>query len=445
MALERIGSSRDRTIDDSRDDTVQSRSPERTREPELDPSRLSLSPTRGKDLAAFVQNAKAKGGVDKPQTSNAPQPRGDDRIMFVGMNGGDQKEAPVLGSAAILAKHEAFVSEAGRTYDLSDLADTKRYLQTLGLPPAQAERIASIISSSEAKGELASIARAWAPAETGRGDVPARLVLSGHSGGNTLYGKDSHGHLWFHEIRSLARQMPKAAALVEGIHFSACSSGIHLQRERSEWTSAFSGLKTMWGYDGECPLSPSGHVAAWARATQRDRSTLDSQFAVDTTAVWSRTGGFVTNAKYAANYPSAVSRFDDWASGRRDPSVPSDRALLEPDRRSMRWASGHESLPAHEAAAAHRRADFLIRLERYPEFAKALMKEHHGVLVAGYAAVGLRPPSFDTLTRRQALTKIAEFQVAAGRSESPDAQRCAMVLARFAALDRKLVQVHTAE
>jgi len=444
MTLDRIDRGRDRTLDEPRGDHVRPRAPERARDHELDPAALAYSPARGKDLAAFVQNVKAKGAVGKAEASPGA-PRGDGRILFVGMNGGDQKEAPVLGSAAILAKHEPSVTEGGRTYDLGDPAEAKRYFQALGLPPAQAERVASIVSSSDAKGELASIARAWAPAETGRGDIPARLVLSGHSGGETVYGEHEHRHLKLRDVRELARQMPKAASLVEGIHFSACSSGIHLQRERPQWTAAFSRLKSMWGYDGECPLAPADHIAAWARATQKDRSSLDEKLAVDTTAIWSTSTGFVTNAKYAPNYPSALARFDDWVSGRRDPSVPSDRALLEPDRRSMRWASGRENIPAHEAAEAHRRADFLVRLEHYPAYAKALMKEHRALLVAGYAAAGVRLPSFDALPRRQALAKIVELQSVAARSQSPDVQRCAVVLARFAALDRNLVSVRFAE
>ncbi|MBL8610134.1 MAG: hypothetical protein JNL38_22555 [Myxococcales bacterium] len=435
MTLDRIDRGRDRTLDEPRGDHVRPRALERARDHELDPAALAYSPARGKDLAAFVQNVKAKGAVGKAEASPGA-PRGDERILFVGMNGGDQKEAPVLGSAAILAKHEPSVTEGGRIYDLGDPAEAKRYFQALGLPPAQAERVASIVSSSEAKGELASIARAWAPAETGRGDIPARLVLSGHSTGSSIYGPERR-HLELAEVRDLGRAMPKAAALVEGIHFSACSSAKHLAKERPLWSATFPGLKGMWGYDGGCPPSPTGHIAAWAAATRPGKSTLDGRFANASTAVWTPASGFVTKEPHAANAPAALRRFDDWVAGRLDPSVRANKALLEPDRRSMQWFASRA--PAHDEIVADRKAQFLLALEHYGTYARSFATDHRTALVAGYAALGMRPPPFETMPRREALASIARFQELAQKAPSPDVQRCSMLLARFVYLDTKLV------
>src|SRR5262249_30757917 len=134
----------------------------------------------------------------------------------------------------------------GTHYNLRDDADLQRFIALLGLPAKQSGEIAAAITSCSmaADDELASIAWNWAPAEKGL-DIPRRLVLSGHSTGDALFGL-YNGVLKFDDFSALARAMPKAAAQVEDLHISGCYSGGAVNVAR--WRAIFPNVLTIWAY-----------------------------------------------------------------------------------------------------------------------------------------------------------------------------------------------------
>src|SRR4029078_12797206 len=99
----------------------------------------------------------------------------------------------------------------GEVYDLSTPEGALAFTGTLGLEPEQSEAIARVLweAPEAARDELGQIARAFAPAEKGE-TIPSRLVLSGHSVGNGVWG-DENGTLTLDSLSDLAATTTKAA------------------------------------------------------------------------------------------------------------------------------------------------------------------------------------------------------------------------------------------
>jgi hypothetical protein len=234
------------------------------------------------------------------------EPELNDRVMYVGMNTVQHqcdREAYALHAAVVIGHGERdkavgadHVRVGDRVVDLATDAGAVEFAQSLGLPDAQANVIANVIRHSwhGSRDELAAIARVWSAAEKG-GSVPSRLVLSGHCYGNSIWdaGDENVGALVFANLRALASAMPRAAAHIEDVMISACSSGfvgadVTDQRDSfALWKTAFPNLKTAWGYasakDYHSPTSEQAimHIQAWEHATRGRVQTLDGKRALD--------------------------------------------------------------------------------------------------------------------------------------------------------------------
>jgi hypothetical protein len=234
-------------------------------------------------------------------------PAFDDRVMYVGMNSAQHqcdREARALHAAVVIGHGERDAAVGAdhacvgdRVVDLATDAGAVEFAQSLGLPDAQANVVANVIRHAwhGCRDELAAIARVWSEAEKG-GSVPSRLVLSGHCYGNSIWdgGDENLGALVFSNLRALASAMPRAAAHVEDVMISACSSGFvgadaTDQRDSfALWKTAFPNLKTAWGYgsakaDYHSPTSQQAimHIEAWEHATRGRVEALDAKRAID--------------------------------------------------------------------------------------------------------------------------------------------------------------------
>lgn len=234
------------------------------------------------------------------------EPAFNDSVMYVGMNTTAHqcdREANALHAAVVIGHGErdkavgADHARVGdRVVDLATDAGAVEFAQSLGLPDEQANVVANVIRHAwhGCRDELAAIARVWAEAERG-GSVPSRLVLSGHCYGNSIWdaGDENVGALVFANLRALASAMPRAAAHVEDVMISACSSGFvgadaTDQRDSfALWKTAFPNLKTAWGYgsakDYHSPTSQQAvmHIQAWEHATRGRVQALDGKRALD--------------------------------------------------------------------------------------------------------------------------------------------------------------------
>src|SRR5262249_3183360 len=147
-----------------------------------------------------------------------PEARSNDSILFVGMNPGSTVEVQGLKAAGAKvttvqdsAEPDQVKGPDGQTYDVSTKDGALAFAGTLGMDPEVAERVGIAIFNgwTDAHDEIAGIAAVWAGAERGE-TIPSRLVLSGHSVGQGVWGEEN-GTLTLDSVADLAAAMPKAA------------------------------------------------------------------------------------------------------------------------------------------------------------------------------------------------------------------------------------------
>ncbi|MBL8918869.1 MAG: LysM peptidoglycan-binding domain-containing protein [Myxococcaceae bacterium] len=378
------------------------------------------------------------GGTTPSQPSAPTQPQGwaprsNDNVLLVGMNATSQHEVDQLKARGTNVTYVKDTKENDKittrdatgtsvTHDLSTEAGARSFALTLGLPAEQTAKIASAIhgAGSDARDELAQVAQVWAKAEQG-GQVPSRMVLSGHNVGSGVWG-DDNGRMSFDSLAQLADAMPKAARSVEDLHLSACySGGEHLM---DKYRAMFPNAKTIWAYTGSAPGSYSGataHMARWDRATRGTKDELDRAIAEGTrkgenVAVWSAAHGYVDGkppaplAEVRAAVQNNEGTFKRFQSGQEKVQDTQSGPLREYYNQVQRLLQ-HPELPAGERAPLEGRRDETIRLIYYSKTVAPKFAEHHAATIRdGFAAVGMPAPKFGELSRGDALAQIAQFE-----------------------------------
>lgn len=240
--------------------------------------------------------------------------------------------------------------------------------------------------------------------------------------------------------------MPRAAAQIEDIHISACSTGgqAALEENRAAWLEAFPGLKTLWAYDGSAPHEGKSHLADWARATKgpADRLELTEKRSREHVGVWDRVGGYRDGSAPLATMRdkqhAADGRFDSWMSGARRPTGSDDPALVA-DYRTYRSLSQRSDLPATEREGFRVKAEQLLRLRYFEGAVRREIDRHYGADIAkGLRALGLSAPRFAALSYREALAQIDAFErahAARGGAYSADMAKAREILADIRSLD----------
>jgi hypothetical protein len=291
------------------------RRPTPSRAEEPTPHTAAPAPPRPREATTFrpsaaVESARATSVAEFARRAKP----GNDDVLYVGLNSKSSKaEAGALATrhghvTTIRGTRDTTVELGGRSFDLSSRAGIDGFTRALadkhGLPEATRARIGAVLAQtpSTARDELAQIAALWAPGERG-GRVPSRLVLSGHSLGHG----DVHADgvlLPFAQIQALARALPGAAAQVEDIHLSACTTVGELS-QTDTWTKSFPNLNTLWAYAGFAPNAPTSQLRSWDAATRGRGERLDARLVGANTAAvaWSRARGLVMPRRRARAAP----------------------------------------------------------------------------------------------------------------------------------------------
>jgi hypothetical protein len=365
-------------------------------------------------------------------------PSHNDDILVLGMNPHTHDEAEALQkshpSARVTLIQDTARNDQVRApgpqggmqvHDLRTEAGIRSFVATLGLPLAQGQQVTAAIARAgeDARDELAQLARVWARAERG-GVIPSRLVLSGHSGGVSLWGEGpgfKNGMLSRDDIAGLAAVMPGAAAQVEDLCIAACYNGGETTMEA--WRALFPQLKTMWAYDGSAPGTFSGamaHLARWEKATRDEVQALQPDRARglrkgDNVAVWSRRDGYqtarvkVSTADLRARQSMGSATFERYFQG--DEVVrDTQRGPLREYYNTLQALLGRPELPSAERTGLERSRDQSLRLLFYENVATHFQRTHQTSIQRGCAALGLRVPDFSRLGRKQALAFIERFE-----------------------------------
>jgi murein DD-endopeptidase MepM/ murein hydrolase activator NlpD len=408
---------------------------------------------------------------DRNRTSGWQPQRSNDRVTFVAINNSDEHrstyEAQALKNRGVsmdLVKpgepDKITVKQGGRdvTFDLKTIEGARGFALTLGLPGEQTEKIAQAIAGppgetgyntrDNIRDEMAQLAQVWAKGERGE-EMPSRLVLSGHHTGSGVYG-DNNGKLAWPFLEQLASAMPKASRNVEDLMIAGCFSGG--QADMEKYQTMFPNVKTIVAYHGLSPGASSGataHQKAWEQATRGTRQDIDlHRFEGmrwgDHVSVWTQAHGLqdgeppqsldqlrTTQQNLRTTYDAAFKGDEpvgDTATGPvRQFYAATQRLIQSPD------------LPASERAALTEQKDQSIRLIFYPNVAKRFGETYQLKIEQGFQAVGMTPPDFKTLSRKDALAAIAEFQGKLNASSPAAAQRLAPILNDFAQLKPALI------
>jgi hypothetical protein len=384
-------------------------------------------------------NLQLPTGARPPSTPATPdwKPQTNDKVLFVAINNSYEHmstfESDALKNRGVNIKviqdaktADTIITKDARgvatTHDLNTEQGRMAFALTLGLPAEQTKAIADAIShgGDDIKDEMANIALAWSEAEKG-GQAPSRMILSGHHTGSGVYG-ENNGKLAWPLVKELAEAMPRGARSVQDLMIAGCFSGG--EDSMNNYQTMFPNVKTIVAYEGISPGASSGataHQKIWEQATRGDRegvkfSAFQGTRKGENVSVWTKTTGLdngqpkrsvdelrsdQARARTDANY-DAVLKGDapvgDVANGpTRQFYIATQRLLQNPQ------------LPASERAELEKLKDQVIRTIFYPVVSKNFQQHHGARVAAGFQALGLPAPDFKTLSRKDALAAIAQF------------------------------------
>jgi hypothetical protein len=376
-------------------------------------------------------------------------------VLFVGMNKYTDNETKGLkanGAKVTVVKDTKAddtvttgTGKAKKTYNLATDAGRKDFVATLGLSAAQSGQIEKVLkdASTDTRDELAQIAQVWAEGEKG-GKVPGRLVLSGHSGGGSIWGNESgftNGYLNRQSITDLAKAMPKAAAQVQDVAISACYCGG--ESTIMNWKEGFPNAKTVLAYHDKSPSGKDGgstsHLKRWEKLTRGDKDALkpeqfDGLTKAENVATWSVKHGYLTPG--AQEKPEIVrqritdfqTQYAKYFSGETPPPTREPNPLRS-YYRDLQDLNGRTDTPAAEKAKLQGQIAQTIRLLKYEGIKGSFQKEYGADVKAGFEAAGLKAPDLSKLSRKDALAQLATLEkAAAGKSSVPAETKKALEL-----------------
>lgn len=389
-------------------------------------------------------------------------------MLMVGMNKFASNEAQALrksGAGVDLIqdtkKDDTITIGTGKkavTFDLTTDQGRADFVKTLGLPADQSRKIETILkgAGADTRDELAQLARAWAPGEKGKA-VPGRLVLSGHSGGSTIYGdeekyKFKNGHLSRDDLTALAQAMPKAAAQVEDVAISACYCGG--EHSIDKWREGFPNAKTVLAYAEKSPGGASefgsqAHLARWEKFTRGGADTLKPEVFKGlekdvNVATWSVKNGYLTPG--AQEKPEVVQAridafqptYQKYFSGEK---VATSEAELRAHYDDLQNLKNRPTTSAADRTKLEGQIEVAFRLMKFDKAKVNFQKDHGAELKTAYESLGLSAPNFARLSRKEALAKVADFETAAKAAPKPLSAEVSKALHQLTAGLRELTDV----
>jgi hypothetical protein len=345
-------------------------------------------------------------------------------IMYLGMNP-DSKD---IESKALAKNGDVVRVDQGVDMPLRTPSDIKAFVKTLDLKEPTASDVENaLVNCADGKQELASIARAWSAAYHG-GEVPSRMILSGHSVGGQVFGHYAGGTagISFGAVQGLAAAMPKAAERVHDIQLAGCNTAGNAAdpHTRNGWTQSFPNLRSMMTYDGTSPSAPVGDLAAWQARTREGSRSASSSLSGMTGNVttWTKSPGgapddpgvlrsnlVVNSDKLKADMKVHGELLRDVLTGKPTAGLTTPDQLREAYVLCMHLRNG-ANVPAELREAAAQQGSQLLAL-RFPTDAMDAYYKHNGPAHAeGFACLGRPAPDFRTMARGPGYDAATEAQ-----------------------------------
>jgi len=319
----------------------------------------------------------------------------------------------------------------GHHVNLATKQGRAEFLKSQDLPPETVKKLDQLLADAPKgfRDELAGLIVAWAPAERG-GQGATRLVLSGHSEGDGIWGETGgeKEKLTVELLGDLAKAMPKAAAAVEDLAISACSCGGRDQVE--QWRSAFPNLKTLLAYRTSSPDVTQGsafELEKWEKMTRGAARELSPQGFNPNAATWSVKNGYLTpNSIDVAKVRKTIEELEplwDKVKTGEQPMDADTKAKMNRYRTALRELSGADNaeVSGSERAQAFTKAKSVLFAVHYDEWKGKFQKKYGAMLKEAYEQLGLPRPAkgFDKMTRAEAVSEVDRVIKAMHKADYP--------------------------
>ncbi|MGW5365691.1 hypothetical protein [Actinopolymorpha pittospori] len=322
-----------------------------------------------------------------------------------------------------VTENEAKTVAGGVTYDLTSDAGITSFAAAQSLDTTKTAQLVALIKGlgSSDRDDLAHVVAVYAASEKDGVDRMSRVVLSGHSYGTKVYNGDAKGAVYFSTLTELAKLFPKAAAQTKHLIVMACFAGEE-SIITNTYRKAFPNLKTSAGW---VYLSPTGAGAAralkdWAKRTDKDPTKLPAP--PEGQANWAlgnfQRGETVDPVALMSRLRSAEPTFLEYFAGTRADRDSHSGPLMD-YYRTARSAEQQAAItgPDHAYAATH--AEQAFRLRFWAGMAAGFWNSRGPAVTKGYGKATV--PAFATMSRKDTLTAIAQFDVTAAGTEADKA------------------------
>ncbi|MFN8671075.1 MAG: hypothetical protein U0457_03205 [Candidatus Sericytochromatia bacterium] len=310
-----------------------------------------------------------------------------------------------------------------KNHNLFYKEDIKSFVASLGLPKEQAEKLEKILydTPGDARDEVAQIMLHFAKAEKG-GQIPSRLVISGHSSGDSYWG-DGNGSLTKKILSDISKAMPKAASQIEDLAFSACNSG---HRESVDfYKEVFPNMKTFMGYVDSAPGSSSGstnHLKKWEKATRGDSQEITPDMFNNTrkgtaVSVWTKKGDFKLSSKASKDIAlyeiqqqinNVLPKYLDQDNPVTDTRNGELRELYTNLQRITR--NPPAGITPEELKDLEKARDTALRLLFYTDITSKFNNAYRGEIDKGFKEAGLETPNFSKMPRAKVREQVEKLQ-----------------------------------
>lgn len=394
------------------------------------------------------------GDITMQRLSQQPGGEGLDRhvqnndIVYFGMNpdsrAGELKELKNNASGnvtgAIGEKQQDTAVVGGARVSLNEDAGLDTYMsQFSGLDAGRQATLREWLKGSPggAKDELAQLARILYDAEMGK-RLMKRMVMSGHSGGTSLYGYDSAGssnRIDFTDLFRLGSVFPLALGQVEDLMLSACNTG--WTDKLDTYRTIFPNLRSIWAYVGYSPGYGGGserHINKWEQVSRgnvnqskmdagRERIAAGSGKHDKNVALWTREGGLAGSPEkvtYETDSPLAGDSYDvlkQTVDARLtqffEPAY--NQGTIDQQALNELYTQLHSLVGQHSSALGSDlpRYEKLLKktfyLRHWSNIAKKFMETFGDRVRAGYRSANADTPSYQSLGRATALAKIDAY------------------------------------
>lgn len=381
---------------------------------------------------------KASAGVIQRQPKPAPAapttPAGGN-ILYIGMNNYKPelarlkqvyKDKPVIITSVTVSREEKATKVNGGVFDLTTPDGAKSFANSMSTDPAKVSAIEKLIkgcSLDSEKDDLAHVIGVYVTCQNDGKDRMTRVVLSGHSTGSKIYNDDeirkvSDGEIRFEDLVTLAGLFPKAAGQTKHLFVMACFAGTE-DNIKNFFLKAFPNLMTASAWVG---MSPTGFPAAealekWAKTTDPSPTKLDKP-GTDRSN-WAlgdyHTDDPVDAVALMAELKTLEPKFNEYFEGKK----------VDPDGHSgfvfdyYRKARTAEQMTSEITGADHDyskiHADQSFRIRFWPSMVSRFWKKNSDTISKAY---GPKVPTYGSMSRKDALAAIAQFDTEAKGSAS---------------------------